>query len=179
MNSIKKASALCALAVTLFVGAQPSVAASTLNDATIFAIFDQANMADIATGRLGWKKSRTLEVRNLAKMVVTDHSAVQHMGRQLASDLGIIGTPPDGDASWGSQAQALAKLDALSGRAFDEAYLRYEIGYHTAVIGAIKSTLLPSIKNPQFKALVQKVLPGFEKHLTHTKAAADKLGVSY
>jgi len=178
MNLIKKLY-MAATFTAVMMGVSFPVSAAALNDETIIAIFDQANMADIATGRLGWKKGQSEEVRALAKMVVSDHSAVQHMGRELARDLGLIGTPPAGDESWKAQAEALAKLEALSGRAFDEAYLRHEIGYHTAVIGAIKSTLLPSIENPQFKALVKNVLPGFEKHLAMTKAAADKLGVTY
>ncbi|MCW9033282.1 MAG: DUF4142 domain-containing protein [Rhodospirillales bacterium] len=170
-------SAVAALSLLAFAATPAS--AGGLNDETIFAIFDQANMADIATGRLGWKKGQSDEVRKLAKMVVTDHSAVQQMGREVAKEMGILGTPPDGDQSWAGQAEALKNLSALSGKAFDEAYLRYEIGYHTAVIAAINSTLLPSIKNEKFKALVVKVLPGFEHHLAMTKAAADRMGVSY
>ena len=70
-------------------------------------------------------------------------------------------------------------LDRLEGPAFDAAYLKYEVGYHTAVIDAINTTLLPSIENAELKALVLKVLPGFEHHLAITKKTADKLGVAY
>ena len=68
--------------------------AGSLNDDTIFAIFDQANMADIATGRLGWKKGQSDDVRMLAKMVIVDHSNVQQMGRDVATKIGVFGTPP-------------------------------------------------------------------------------------
>ena len=153
--------------------------AGGLDDETIYAIFDQANMADIATGRLGWKKGQSEEVRKLAKMVVTDHGAVQHMGREIAAKYKMMGTPPDNDQSWANQAAALKKLSALEGKAFDEAYLRHEVAYHTAVIDAINTTLLPAIKNEEFKQLVLKVLPGFKHHLAATKEAADKLGISY
>lgn len=177
MNTLLKSLAMgFALASASF--AIPASAGS-LNDETIYAIFDQANMADIATGRLGWKKSQNPEIRNLAKMVITDHGAVQQMGRDVAIKLNILGTPPDSDPSWAAQAATLEKLNALSGKAFDEAYLRHEIAYHTAVIDAIKTLLLPSIENEAFKALVVSVLPGFEQHLAMTKTTADKLGVSY
>ncbi len=177
MNKIIKSIAFAA--ATLIGIHASSVTAAPLNDETIFAIFDQANMADIATGRLGWSKSQNPEVRKLAKMVITDHSAVQHMGREIAKELNILGTPPENDQSWAAQAAALSKLSALSGEEFDTAYLRHEIAYHTAVIDAINTTLLPSIQNPKFKALVIKVLPGFKHHLAATKSAADKLGISY
>lgn len=174
---MKKALAVVILGAFAILGTSANSShASSLNDETIFAIFDQANMADIATGRLGWKKSTNTKVRMLAKMVITDHGAVQQMGRDLATELGVLGTPPDNDQSWASQAEALNKMSKLSGHAFDKAYVLHEIAYHTAVIGAIKTVLLPAIKNQKLKALVLKVLPGFEHHLAQTKKVADELG---
>jgi len=166
------------VAVAAFMAHAPAHAGGTLDDETIYAIFDQANMADISTGRLGWKKAAAPEVKALAKMVVTDHTAVQQMGRELAQSLSFIGTPPDGDSSLVDQAQTLAKLDSLSGPEFDRAYLLHEIAFHQAVIDAVKGTLLPSIKNPQFKNLVANVLPGFEHHLAATKDVARKLNIA-
>ncbi len=161
----------------LAVAAPVAQAGTSLNDETIYAIFDQANMADISTGRLGWKKAHAKEVRNLAKMVVSDHSAVQQMGRDMAIELGYVGTPPDNDTSVSQLAVDLAKLEALDGSAFDRAYLRHEVDFHSGVIAAIKGTLLPAIKNPKFKTLLQKVLPGFEHHLAETKKLAKKFNV--
>jgi putative membrane protein len=156
---------------------QSGMAAGKLDDATILAIFDQANAADIYTGRLGAKYGQAAEVRALGRMVATDHVAVQQLGRDLASKLGIVPTPPDNDTSVVDHAKAVAQLQSKSAAEFDAAYLRYEIGYHQAVIDAVKGTLLPAIANPELKALVGKVLPGFEHHLAATKAAAVKLGV--
>lgn len=55
-------------------------AAADLDDATILAMFDEANTADIITGRLGAKYGASKEVRELARMVVTDHVTVQQLG---------------------------------------------------------------------------------------------------
>ncbi|OSM01980.1 putative outer membrane-like protein [Magnetofaba australis IT-1] len=156
----------------------PLAQASNLSDATIYAIFDQANMADIASGRLAWAKSRNPEVRRLAKMVITDHTAVQQMGRDIAKQMNALGTPPAGDASWSQMAQTLERLDKLEGAEFDAAYLRHEIGFHAAVINAIDTVLLPAIEDARFKGLVRKVLPGFQHHLNETRAVAEKLGVT-
>ncbi len=172
--------ALTLLCFLPFVTLAPTVSqAGGLDDETIFAIFDQANMADISTGRLGLKKSSNPKIRMLATMVVKDHSAVQQMGRDIAYDAGMLGTPPANDGSWKSQADALAKLDKLEGAEFDEAYVLYEIAYHTEVIDAINNALLPAIKNEKFKELIVKVLPGFEHHLAETKRVADEMGLKY
>jgi putative membrane protein len=154
-----------------------AMAAAKLDDATILAIFDQANSVDIWAGRLGVQKGKSAEVRALGKMVATDHEAVQQMGRDLAKKMGVIPTPPANDKSAENLAKTIALLDSKSGADFDKAYIQHEIAFHQSVIDAIKTTLLPAITSPEFKKLVNDVLPGFEHHLTATKAAAKKLGI--
>jgi putative membrane protein len=168
-----------AAAAALFgvsIGAQ---AAPPLDDATIFAIFDQANSADISTGRLGAKNAHSPDVRRLAVMVVTDHQAVQQMARDLAKKLDVFATPPDNDTSIEEEAKTISLLQRKSGKDFDAAYLQHEIAFHQGVIDAVKSSLLPAIQSDEFRELVRTVLPGFEHHLAETKAVADKLGVAY
>lgn len=156
-----------------------AAAGTRLDDATIFAIFDQANTVDIWIGRLGAKYGHSDDVRMLGKMAADDHETVQQMGRELAKKLNVTPTPPANDASAKRHAETVALLQSKSGRDFDVAYLRNEVAFHQSIVDAIKKTLLPAISNAEFKALVEKVLPGFENHLAETKAAADKLGVEY
>ena len=85
-------------------------AAGSLDDATILAIFDQANTADIVTGRLGAKYGASEDVRALGRMVATDHVAVQQMGRDLAKKLALFPSPPDDDAI-DVRVEAIAKND--------------------------------------------------------------------
>ena len=152
-------------------------AAGQLDDATIFAIYDQANTADILTGRLAAKYGASEDVRALGRMVAADHVAVQQMGRDLAKTLGVIPTPPEGDSSIMDSAKAVAMLQSKRGAEFDRAYLQHEVSFHQAVVDAIKGTLLPAAAAPELRRLMTTVLPGFEHHLAATKAAAAKMGV--
>ena len=154
-----------------------AVADDKLDDATILAIFDQANSTDISTGLIGAKHGNSEGVRALSSMVIADHIAVQQMGRDLAKKLGIIPTPPDADTSVADQAKTVSLLQSKYGPEFDKAYLQHEIAFHQSVIDAIKGVLLPAIRNDELKKLVETVLPGFEKHLAATKAEAKKLGI--
>ena len=54
------------------LNSQPA-AVHTLDDAAIFAIFDEVNAADIWTARLGAKNCHAQEVCELARMVASDH----------------------------------------------------------------------------------------------------------
>jgi putative membrane protein len=145
--------------------AESPAPAPALDDATIIAIFDNANTADIETGKLASERGHSKEVRQFGAMLARDHDMVRQQGRDLAKKLGVTPTPPAGDKSAQDQAAVIRRLSALSGTEFDRAFLQREVQFHKDVIAAIKTTLLPAIKNEELKALVVKVAPAFEAHL--------------
>ena len=163
--------------VVLAVSGGGAGAAGALDDATILAIYDQANTADISTARLAAKYGQSEEIRALGRMVAADHVATQQMGRDLAKKLKIVPTPPDNDTSVADCAKSVALLQSKTGAEFDRAYLLHELAFHQAVVEAIKGTLLPAIKNDELRKLMNTVLPGFEHHLAATREAARKMGV--
>jgi putative membrane protein len=139
--------------------------APTLDDATIVAIFDEANTADIATGTVASKHGQSKEVRQFGAMLARDHEMVRQQGRDLAKKLGVTPTAPAGDRSARDQARVIRRLSALQGAEFDRAFLQREVQFHKDVIAAVNTTLLPAIKNEELKALVLKVAPAFQAHL--------------
>ena len=149
--------------------------APALDDATIVAIFDNANTAEIGTGKLAAERGHSNEVRQFGAMLARDHDMVRQQGRDLAKKLGVTPTPPAGDKSAQDQAAVIRRLSALRGAAFDRAFLQREIQFHTDVIAAIKTTLLPAIKNEELKALVVKVAPAFEAHLQMAESLGKQL----
>jgi putative membrane protein len=163
------------------VNAAPAVLTASarvapLDDPTIVAIFDAANTWDIELGQLALKKSHNADVKTFADMMVRDHSAARKLGRDLAAKLHVTPTPPGKDfALYKDHVDALAKLNAADGAAFDKAYVDHEVWYHQAVIDAVTTTLLPATKNAELKALEVKVAPNFQAHLAAAKALQTKL----
>jgi len=143
-----------------------------LDDPTIVAIFDQANTADIETGRLAAERGHSNEVRQFGAMLARDHAMVRQQGRDLAQKLGVTPTPPAGDQSSKDQAALIRRLSGLPRAEFDRAFLQHEAQFHKDVIAAVQTTLLPAIKNEELKALVVKVAPAFEAH----RQMAENLG---
>lgn len=139
--------------------------APTLDDPTIVAIFDNANSFDIEIGKLAAKRGHSNEVRQFGAMLARDHAMVRQQGRDLARKLGVTPTPPAGATSARDQAATLQRLTGLRGAKFDRAFLEHETTFHRDVIAAIKSTLVPAIKNEELKALVLQVAPAFQAHL--------------
>lgn len=144
--------------------ARTATRAATLDDATIVAIFDAANSADIETGALGAERGQAKEVREFGRMLSDIHTAVRQKGRDLAGKLGVTPTPPKDDRSAADHAAAMKQLRSLSGVAFDRAFLEHERAYHAAVLGALNSTLIPAIQNKDLKEFVISLVPAFEAH---------------
>ena len=158
--------------------AVPSSAAPALDDATIVAIFDAANTADIETGALAAERGSSKEVREFGAMLVTAHRMVRQQGRDLAARLGVTPTPPRDDTSARDHAEAMKRLRALDGPAFDRAFLRHEIAFHKAVLDAVGTTLLPAIRNAELRDFVVKVGPAFEGHMIGAQALERRLAGS-
>jgi putative membrane protein len=150
-------------------------AAPALDDATIVAIFDAANTYDIESGALAAKKGTTKDVREYGEMLERDHKHVRTLGRDLAKSLGVTPTPPKDFALAKSHVQAMKTLKAASGARFDRAFLQHEVDFHSAVIDAITTTLLPAIQNAQVKDLVTKVAPAFVAHRDKAQSMLDGL----
>src|SRR5687768_3380191 len=106
MRNARLAATALVAGATFFLA--PALAAQmpspALDDATIVAIFDAANTADIETGKLAVERGSTRAVREYGEMLVRDHSAVRQQGRDLAARLKVTPTPPADDAGAKSHA---------------------------------------------------------------------------
>jgi len=147
-----------------------AAAAPAINDAQIAHIAVTANSVDSAAGMLAEKKGASKAVKDFGKTMVTDHSGVNKQAVALATKLNV--TPEDNDTSKqlksGGDAN-LAKLQGLTGKAFDKAYIDNEVAYHQAVLDALDKTLIPNAQNADLKALLEKVRPAVAAHLDMAK----------
>ena len=176
LNRLTAAAAFVALAALASAPAQAQKqeGAAKLDDPTIVAIFDAANTWDIQTGMLAEKKGSTKAVRDFGAMLVRDHTNVRQQGRDLAKKLGVTPTPPKDFAMAKDHQAAMKKLNGLSGKDFDKAFLQNEVDYHKAVVNAVTTTLLPALQNAEVKDLVTKVAPAFTAHQQAAQNLLDK-----
>src|SRR5262245_4836599 len=98
MRSVIAVAAVAAVASFGFIHSSPADARTTaLDDATIVAILEQANSADVATGSLGAERAQTKGVKDYGTMLSQVHTIVNQKTRELAKKLGVTPTPPKDD----------------------------------------------------------------------------------
>jgi putative membrane protein len=173
-SSIVLASAL--LLATATSWAQGTAGAGP-TDPQIAHIVVTANQVDIDAGKLAESKGASKDVKDFGKQMVTDHTGVNQQAIALVKKLKV--TPEDNPTSQSLKQggeENLKHLRALSGAAFDKAYIDHEIAYHQQVLDAVDKTLIPNAKNEELKALIVKVRPAFVAHLEHAKMIQTKLG---
>jgi len=147
-----------------------AAAAPAINDAQIAHIVVTANSVDSAAGMLAEKKGATKAVKDFGKTMVTDHGGVNKQAVALVTKLNV--TPEDNDTSKQLKSGGdtnLAKLQGLSGKAFDKEYIDHEVAFHQAVLDALDKTLIPNAQNADLKALLEKVRPAVAAHLDMAK----------
>ena len=141
--------------------------ATTLSKADHKVVVDMAmaNMAEVATGKMAIAKSQNLQVKAYAQKMIDEHSAAQVDVTALAQAKGVT-MPTDLDAPHKSMA---AKLDKLSGDAFDKAYMKNAgVSAHTKTHNKLVKAASKA-KDPDVKAASTKMMPVVEQHLKLAK----------
>ena len=173
MNLLKRFTRLAsgAIAFSLIISGQAFAQENPkLSDAEVASVAVTANQIDIDYAAIATKKSKNEAVLQFAKTMATDHKAVIDQAVALVTKLKV--TPQDNAVSKQLLADAkktMAKLNSLSGKAFDKAYIENEVAYHKAVIGAVEGLLIPESENAELKELLQNVVPALKAHLAHAE----------
>ena len=102
------------------MAAAAHAATATPADRTFVATVSQGGMFEVAAGKLAATRGATQDVRDFAAMEVHDHLLVGDKLKAIATGEGIA-VAPTLNADFTAK---MAKLSALSGAAFDAAYMR-------------------------------------------------------
>ncbi len=121
----------------------------------------QANLVAVSAGRLAQRKAIRDEVRRDGRLFVDDHNRLDAELRALAGRLAV--SLPSGPTR--AQQQQVAALSALSGPAFDAAWIDQQIEVHREC-GAAGRRELASGSDTQVKALARRAGPVFQAHLS-------------
>jgi putative membrane protein len=155
---------------------QPTATTGTSVAATDRAFAREAalgSMAEVDLGNLAKEKASSPEVKQFAERMVTDHSKANDELKDWA-EKNHVTLPAQLDAK---HKATRARLEKLSGAAFDKAYMRDMLSDHKTDVAKFK-TESKSAKNADLKDWAGKTLPTLEDHLKQAQDTASKVGVS-
>lgn len=162
MQSINRSAALAIAALML---ATPSIAQSaTMADSSFVTKAAEGGMAEVNLGLLAIRTSKSTAVLAFARQMVTDHkknnaqlaAIAKAEGRALPAGIG-----PANEAT-------MAKLKAMSGSAFDRAYLAGQVSGHQQMLALMQSEAA-SGSDPKLVSFAKMTAPVVEQHLAIAK----------
>jgi putative membrane protein len=125
-------------------------------DASMLKDIAEANIAEVATGKIALDKTSNADIKSFAQMMVDDHSK----GVKL----------PDSPSV--KHKTVALELKALKGDTFDSRYVKQAgVGDHEATEKLLKKTQAQA-KDADLKALASKMLPVVQAHLQHARQLA-------
>ena len=126
----------------------------------------QGDNSEVQLGRIAAERGGSPEARNFGQMLVTDHGQHKMQVVPLAQAHRIT----DVDTAMPAANAEAAKLQGLSGRAFDHEFGRYMVRDHKADIADYRREAARA-HDPAVRKLAQGTLPTLHKHLN----AAERL----
>ena len=156
---------------SLFVSvllALPLIAVAADNpDAKFYKAAAEGGIAEVEAGKLAQSKSSDSSVQDFGAMMVTDHSAANDKLKALAASKDLK-LPTSSSVT---QMATKAKLDVLSGKTFDSAYIKAMIKDHEAAISMFKREIAHG-QDPDAKAFATATLPTLQAHLKKIRSIA-------
>ena len=166
----KKENSAADTAVTGTTGADsltpPGLAAAgSWTDENIFALLDEANAADSATGAVAVTKGTASAVRDYGRRMVRDHHQLRGQGEALAKRLKISPAAPANDPVASASQKHMDNINSTAkGKDFDKAYIDGEVEIHKSVL-EMATAAARQTKNTELKNLIQKAAPIIQGHL--------------
>jgi putative membrane protein len=157
-----------AFAAPAFAQSQSKKGSLSKQDQQYFRDIAQANMAEVATGKLAQQQASSPQVKEFAEHMVKDHGQMIQEQQQMASAKGVqMPKQPKKEHQ-----DALQKLKKAKSEQFDKAYMAQMVKDHQKTLKTVQQAA-KNAKDPQLKAMAQKAQPDIEKHLQMAQQLAD------
>jgi putative membrane protein len=158
-----------------------AMAASSTNagggwsDANIFALLDEANVADSSSGSIAATKGTNSAVRDFGRRMMRDHHQLRAQGEALAKKLKIIPAAPSDDPLASDVQKYTETLNSTAkGKDFDKAYIDGEVDVHKKVLD-VATKAAAQTQNTELKNLIQKAAPVIQGHLDKVESIQQTL----
>jgi len=165
--------AACATNTSTSTGMNGTAGASRdrlVDDREVAMVVRVANLGEVREGSVARTRAVAQSVKDFATMMVNEHKAAEDKAEAtlMKADLPFVDSDLSRrlDAESGTAAQSLA---AVSGEAFDRAYMDRQVAVHTEVLQIIDGTLVPKARNKRLREVLTETRTTVQGHLDKAK----------
>lgn len=125
-----------------------------------------SDMYEIQSSQLALSRAQNPAMRNFAQMMITDHT---NTSQQLMAAASAAGLPPMTPRLLPMHADMLARLQGLSGAAFDREYARQQLMAHQQAV-SLHSNYAARGDTPALRVVASAAVPIVTRHLNLVRA---------
>lgn len=138
-------------------------------DAAFLSDAAYGGMKEVEAGNVAKQKGQSADVKNLASMMVNDHTAMNEKVKALAAKKNI--QLPD---SLRSEDKDMIRNNKKTGAEFDKEYANMMVQDHEDTIRKFENAA-NNANDPEIKALANEALPKLRHHLEMSKQTKEKV----
>lgn len=127
----------------------------------------EGGLAEVELGQLATQKASSPEVKQFGQRMVSDHTQANDQLKQIAAQKGM--TLPTSLSA--KDAATKARLEKLSGKEFDRAYMRDMVKDHTKDVNEFQNEANNG-KDPDIKNFASETTPKLQEHLSMAQQVA-------
>ncbi|HEX6915920.1 MAG TPA: DUF4142 domain-containing protein [Chitinophagaceae bacterium] len=138
-------------------------------DADFLSEAAYSGLREIEAGKAAQSRAGSNEVRELAKTMVTDHTAMGEKVKSLAARKNVALKD-----SLSAEDRDIIQNNKKKGKAFDREYTEMMVDDHERAVRRFESAANTS-RDPEVKALATEALPKLREHLEMSRRVRDKV----
>jgi putative membrane protein len=151
-------------------GAEEAQGGTILTDEQVLQFAHTANVGEIDQARLALSKSKDTRVRDLAQMMIRDHTQSDNKGAVVAKKDNLTRAPSRANDSLRSDAEGATRtLRTEPDAEFDKNYVDTQIREHQALLDSLDQKLIANVKSADVKAYLIEVRAAAASHLQHAQ----------
>jgi putative membrane protein len=145
-------------------------ATPALNDGQIAKVLMTVNEGEIEAGELAEDKAKRPEVKDFAKMMISQHKQNKKDTKGLAENNKLDTKKSDLMKSIEQDNKTAKKdLKEADAKSFDKAYVDAMVNGHEKVLALLDNTLIPAAQNAALRDHLTKTRGAVAAHLDHAK----------
>lgn len=142
-------------------------------DPEVAMVMRIANLGEVREGELAREKAAEPAVRDFAVMMVNDHTAASSKTEEALSIREIVSEDSPLSRQLDAESGAATeRLRALTGRAFDRAYMDRQVQVHRSLLDLIDTKLMPATRKKVVKEQLTAMRKAVQEHLTIAEQVA-------
>ena len=150
-----------------------AVANNAWTDAQIFGMLSAANTGEIASGKLAQTRATNAQVRAFARRMVTEHTAMEKQGNDLAKRINVTPAMPPDSALITDVNDDIEDLQRKErGADWDEEYMEKQIDAHQKTLDLIDRAN-NATQNAEIRQMLQQARPKVQTHLEEARRLKD------